>query len=119
MGYRPFFYGTDNTTNEITSDLIRSLTNGGIYNSPKTLTLTANDDTTRFIVAYPADTSREGFIKATIESGLSIEVTSIYNKNVDVEVQGANGYPVTKPYTVWVYQPAKITPNETHKIILG
>ena len=119
MGYRPFFYGTDNTTNEITSDLIRSLTNGGIYNSPKTLTLTANDDTTRFIVAYPADTLREGFLKATIESGLPIEVTSIYNKNVGIEVQGANGYSVTKPYTVWVYQPAKITPNETHKIILG
>ena len=119
IGYRPFFYGTDNTTNEITSDLIRSLTNGGIYNTSKILTLTASDDTTRFIVAYPADTLREGFTKATIESGFSIEITSTYSKNVNVEVQGANGYTITKPYTVWVYQPAKITPNETHKIILG
>lgn len=119
IGYRPFFYGIDNTTGEITSDLIRGLTNGGIYNTSKTLTLTASDDTTRFIVAYPADTLREGFTKATIESGFSIEITSTYSKNIDVEVQGANGYTVTKPYTVWVYRPAKITPNETHKIILG
>ena len=119
IGYRPFFYGMDNTTDEITSDVIRSLTNGGIYNTSKTLTLIANDDTTRFIVAYPADTLREGLIKATIESGFSIEITSTYRKNIDVEVQGANGYTITKPYTVWVYQPAKITPNETHKIILG
>lgn len=119
IGYRPFFYGIDNTTNEITSDVIRNLTNGGIYNTSKTLTLTASDDTTRFIVAYPADTLREGLTKVTIESGLSIEITSTYSKNVDVEVRGANGYTTTKPYTVWVYQPAKITPNETHKIILG
>ena len=109
----------DNTTDEITSDLIRSLTNGGIYNTSKTLTLTAGQDSTRFIVAYPADTLRPGLAKVTIETGFSIEITSSYNKIVNVEVKGANGYTITKPYIVYVYQPAKITPNETHKIILG
>lgn len=119
IGYRPFFYGIDNTTDEITSDLIRSLTNGGIYNTSKALTLTAGEDSTRFIVAYPADTLRPGLTKVTIETGLSVEITSSYSQITNIEVKGANGYTVTKPYIVYVYQPAKITPNETHKIILG
>ena len=119
-GYRAFFYGSVDNTEEITSAVIRGLSNGGNYNGKKEVTISAVDGAKRFIVAYPAASTRAGVSDAQIQGSVAIAVTSSYKKmNTTVEVEGANGYTTTKPYTVWVYEPAQIAAGETHKVTLA
>ena len=121
-GYRSFFYGMDNTNEEITGDYIREhLTNGGIYNSQKKLIFDVSEltDATRFIVAVPADSTRSGLVNAIILTSLNANVTKEY-KELDtfIPVEGANNYKAAN-YKLWVYQPASIAENEVHVVTLS
>ena len=118
-GYRAAFCGIDNGTGALTSDLIRGLANKFNYNGKKEYTLTAGDDTTRFIVAVHTDNTRAGLTSAEITTSMNAQAKDDYTYTADaVEVEGANKYTAEK-YDVWVYQPAQITPGETHKITLA
>lgn len=120
-GYRSYFYGsiTGKVPTEITSELIRtSLTNGGAYNSKKELTITPGADGAKaVIVAYPANTSRGGLQEVLLTSTMSLDITKNYEKQINVEVEGANGYE-SIPYTVYMYAPSQIGGDEVHKITL-
>lgn len=128
VGYRAAFAGKDNTTGTLTSDLIRGLkckidsnasVNGFNYNTKKEIELTADADTTRFIVAVHTDNTRAGLTSAIITSSMNADATKDYDyaENL-VKVEGVNHY-TADDYDVWVYQPAKITEGETHKITLA
>lgn len=121
--YRNFFYGAlASTTAEapVTSELIRSLTKGGAYNSAKTLTLKAADvvGTKRIIVAYPASTTRGGLNSVLLTSPMNADITSAYKEQINVEVEGANGYTAI-PYKVFIYEPAELSSTEVHQIELA
>lgn len=119
-GYRAFFYGSVANKDEITSSVIRGLSNGGNYNGKKEVTISAVDGVQRFIVAYPAASTRAGISEAQIQGSVAIAVTSSYKKmDTTVEVEGKDGYTTTVPYTVWVYEPAQIADGETHKVTLA
>lgn len=120
-GYRAFFYGSVADDGEITSAMIRGLNNGGNYNSGKDITISAVDGAKRFIVAYSSTlpSARKGVSNAEIQGSVAIAVTSQYSKlDTTVAVEGKDGY-ATHPYTVWVYEPAKIAAGETHKVKLA
>ncbi len=124
-GYRPFFYGVNDTSKEnivYNSDLIRGLNNGGVYDSKKTLTISSNELAKRFIIAIPRDSLnalRTGIASAKITTSLNADVLDFY-KELDtmVDVQGADGYAVTVPYKVWVYEPQSIATEEVHEVVL-
>lgn len=119
-GYRSFFYGVDTTDGEINSDLIRGLTNGGAYNGVKTLNIApgATAGAKRVIVAFPANTTRGGLKEVLLTSTMNLDITSSYVQGTNVNVEGANGYSAIA-YKVYVYQPAQIGGDETHKITLA
>lgn len=117
-GYRNFFYGVVDNTDTITSDMIRGLNKGGAYNASQTFNVEVTGTTAkRIIVAYPADTARDGLTKAIITTSMNADVTSEYVEQSNVLVEGANGY-TAKAYTVFVYQPAKLS-AQTHQITLA
>lgn len=117
-GYRNFFYGVVDNTDTITSDMIRGLNKGGAYNASQTFDVEVTGTTAkRIIVAYPADTTRGGLTKAIITTSMNADVTSEYVEQSNVLVEGANGY-TAKAYTVFVYQPAKLS-AQTHQITLA
>ena len=127
-GYRAAFAGINNSTGALTSDLIRGLATKWNYNAKKEITLTAGDDTTRFIIAVPASNTRSGLTNAIITSSMNADATKDYTYTEDaVRVKGANEYVTAATgdaangelYDVWVYEPAKITSGETHKITLA
>lgn len=119
-GYRSFFYGVDTGDGEITSTLIRGLTNGGAYNGTKTLNIApgATAGAKRVIVAFPANTTRAGIKEVLLTSTMNLDITSSYAAKPNVSVEGANGYTAIE-YKVFVYQPASIGGDETHKITLA
>lgn len=119
-GYRAFFYGMVDNTNEINSDLIRSLINGGAYDEPKILRLAALEGDKRSIIALPADSTREGITSILLASTMNIPITNEYKKLENtINVEGLNGY-AAKPYNVYVYEPdAGIGSDEVHIIELG
>lgn len=119
-GYRSFFYGADNGNGEIDSSVIRSLTNGGAYNGKKELNCAAasKSNATRVIVAYPANTTRDGLILVNLTSTLNADITKDFVQKGNVTVEGVNGYSGI-PYKCFVYQPAKIDSTETYKITLS
>lgn len=127
-GYRASFCGVDNGTGALTSDLIRGLKNKFNYNGQKTFDLTASSDTTRFIIAVPANNTRAGLTSAQITTSMNAQAKNDYNYTENaVRVKGANNYVTSATgdaangelYDVWVYQPAQITDGETHKITLS
>ena len=119
-GYRSFFYGVDTSDGEITSATIRALTNGGAYNGTKTLNIAPGTTAgaKRVIVAYPANTSRAGIKEVLLTSTMNLDITSSYVAKPNVTVEGANSY-TGIAYKVYVYQPASIGSDETHKITLA
>lgn len=129
-GYRKSFIGADNGTGPLTSDLIRSLVclkvdahgttyNGFNYDGKKEYEVKAGDDTTRFIIAVPMSNKRAGLSSAFITTSMMAPAIDEYVKTENaVDVEGANDYTAAS-YKVWIYQPASITPGETHKITLA
>ena len=127
-GYRASFCGIDNGTGALTSDLIRGLANKFNYNDKKEYELVAGADTTRFIIAVPANNTRSGLTSALITTSMNAQAKNDYDYSENaVRVKGANNYVTSATgdaangelYDVWVYQPAQITPGETHKITLA
>lgn len=119
-GYRSFFYGMDDTAGEINSALIRGLTNGGNYNASKTFTLKAADKegVKRFIVAYPASSTRGGLSEVLLTSTMNLDITANYVQQANVDVEGVNGYDAVA-YKVFVYSPPQIGADEVHQIKLA
>lgn len=118
--YRNFFYGAINSSTSeapLTSELIRSLNKGGAYNEEKIITINAKN-AKRIIIAYPADSTREGLKSALLTSSMNLNITSLYKEKFNIRVSGANGY---KPilYKVFVYEPAELDSNEIHQIKLA
>ena len=109
-----------NNTDEINSALIRSLINGGAYDEPKTLRLSALEGDKRSIIALPADSTREGITSILLASTMNIPITNEYRKLENtINVEGLNGY-TAKPYNIYVYEPdAGIGSDEIHVIELG
>lgn len=117
-GYRQIFYGVNNSTEPLTSDIIRGLTPGNKAASATTInSIKAQEGTKRIIIAVPQSSGLK-VTAANITSSLNADVTSNYIKQSPVDVEGANGYQ-TVPYDVFVYQPASIDPTEDHKVVIG
>lgn len=129
-GYRAAFIGKDNGTGALTSALIRGLicktneqtpknVNGFNYNGKKEYVVTADADTTRFIIAVPSTNTRTGLSSAIITTSLNAVATGNYTYTEDaVDVEGKDGYTAIK-YDVWVYQPASMDEGQTHLITLA
>lgn len=117
-GYRQIFYGVNNSTEPLTSAIIRGLTPGNKAASAISInSIKAKSDTKRIIIAVPQSSGLK-VTAANITSSLNADVTSSYVKQSPVNVEGANGYTAV-PYDVFVYQPASIDPTEDHKVVIG
>lgn len=119
-GYRAMFAGMLADTDTLDSAKIRTLTNGG-NPTGRTITFKAADLTgvKRFIIAIPAS-SNLSITSAKITSSMGADALNNYiRQDQDIEVKGANDYNVTKPYKVWVYQPASIADVEVHEVTIG
>lgn len=117
-GYRSFFYGVVKT-DTLDSAVIRGLTNGGAYNSAKTLTVTVNgSDGVGIVVAVPADSTRAGVKEVLLTTSMNADITADYAVSTTVDVEGANGY-TAKSYKIYFYKPAKLTSGQSHKITLA
>ena len=108
---------------DLNSDIIRSLTNGGAYNEEKTLVLKASDyenAVIQSIIAIPESNPREGLVSAELTSAMNVSILSEYKllENL-IEVEGNEGYTAI-PYRIYVYSPATgIGTDEVHTIKLG
>lgn len=122
-GHRSFFYGMIPQVEDLNSDIIRSLTNGGAYNEEKTLVLKASDyenAVIQSIIAIPESNPREGLVSAELTSAMNVSILSEYKllENL-IEVEGNEGYTAI-PYRIYVYSPATgIGTDEVHTIKLG
>lgn len=117
-GYRSFFYGVVKT-DTLDSSVIRGLTNGGAYNSAKTLTVAVNSaDGVGIVVAVPADSTRAGIKEVLLTTSMNADITADYAVSTAVDVEGANGY-TAKSYKIYFYKPAKLTSGQSHKITLA
>lgn len=117
-GYRSFFYGVVKT-DTLDSSVIRGLTNGGAYNSDKTLTVAVNSaDGVGIVVAVPADSTRAGIKEVLLTTSMNADITADYAVSTAVDVEGANGY-TAKSYKIYFYKPAKLTSGQSHKITLA
>lgn len=117
-GYRSFFYGVVKT-DVLDSAVIRGLTNGGAYDSAKTLTVTVNGaDGVGIVVAVPADSTRTGVKEVLLTTSMNADITADYVVSTPVDVEGANGY-TAKSYKIYFYKPAKLTSGQSHKITLA
>ena len=122
QGYRAAFAGMDTSTDAIDSNLIRNLSESWNYNSRKELVFdasTLSKKPTRFIVAIPKDSVRNGLVNANIMTSMNADCTRDYVLMDDyVNVKGVNDYEGVD-YKVWIYAPASIGTSEAHKIILN
>ena len=122
--YRSFFYGKINKElDELTSEDIRSLTNGGDYNTSKTIEIKANGDANvkYFIIAIPEDNTREGITNADSTDGLIVTVTGQWTKNEKIikVADARGGENGLKNYKLSYWKADKIDANTVHKVTLG
>ena len=118
-GYRNCFYGTLTHKNELTSDIIRSLTKTNAAVSAGTsLTLNIPVDTLRAVVAYPADATTVDILSSVKDANASdAQVNSAFTL-ITLPVEGANGYEA-KTYKVFYKDWADpVTAANTYKVIL-
>lgn len=126
VGYRQYFYGMSDNTDELDSAAIRALSHKSTkaYTAGTTLTLNANEKAgaVRAILAIPANqitSTRKGLTKVTMPSAMDAETTGTWVLQEDtVDVEGLNGYEAI-PYKVWIYQPASLDSTEQYKITLA
>lgn len=120
-GYRPIFYGMTTSTADLNSAAVRALTKIDAAPAAQKVTFKAANlaGVKRFIVAIPASSSLT-VKKAIITSSQNADATSDYVKQTaTVAVQGAAGYTTTKPYNIWIYEPASIASVEVHEVTIG
>lgn len=90
-GYRNSFYGTMETKDEITSDIIRGLAgvSGAALSNGSSFEIPVPVGAMRVIIAYPATLDDISSVKD--ENGMSAEISSSFVPQT-VSVEGANGY---------------------------
>lgn len=115
-GFRKYFHGTTTDTVQLTSDIVRGLTNStGAYRA-QTLTLQVQKGAARVIVAC-IGTAR-GVTKVINKSALNADITETFKKST-LAVEGAGGYKAVD-YNVWVFIPASPFENPaTLEVTLG
>jgi hypothetical protein len=123
-GYRSFFYGyVTKELDELTSDDIRGLTNGGAYSAAKNVEIKANGatDVKYFIVAIPKDSTRGGVNKVESTAGMTVTVTDQWTKNgKTMEVADARGGENgLKEYYISYWTSASIDSATVHKVYLA
>lgn len=126
-GYRSFFYGAITVpTSELTSEIIRGLTNAGNYNTEKAFTIKADGATNlkAFIVAIPDSNTRSGITKVNSTAGMTIDMTESYVKGDNISVADWRGTidevdqnPVS--YKIYAWEPASIDSGTVHEFTLG
>lgn len=113
-GYRNLFYGysTAESIADINSTLVRSLT--GIKDGKQTLpVLSENTSAKSIVVATPHSSSRT--LSVVMPSSSRADVTSQFEKQTTVNVEGANGFQAIS-YDIWIYKPA--TMDGTYEITI-
>ena len=146
-GYRPFFYGAISvapTSDNLTSEVIRSLTNGGNYDNSKTFKIIAEDFIPdgdarpsepklylkAFIVAIPRANTRSRITSVFSTTGMRINVTSSYPETPSCTIQVADARgnnlndesnPLWNPtsYDIYIWNPASIDADTVHEFTLG
>jgi predicted nucleic acid-binding Zn-ribbon protein len=127
-GYRSFFYGAITVpTSDLTSEIIRGLTNAGAYDATKTFTISADGatDLKAFIVAIPNASTRAGITKVDSTAGMIVSMTESYvclDKTVLVAdcrgtVDGVDTNTVS--YKIYAWEPSTIDSGTIHEFTLG
>lgn len=132
-GYRKFFYGpVSKDITALTSEDIRSLTDGGKYKA-QTIEIKANgvDTYKAFVIAIP-DGTTSSITEAKSTAGMVVDITDSYNlSDTKVAVADKRGGAVTKDgdtftsnnnpkeYKLYVWSPASIGGGVVHSITLG
>ena len=127
-GYRSYFYGAITVpTSQLTSEIIRDLTNAGNYNGAKSFTIKADGATNlkAFIVAIPNSNTRAGITHVDSTAGMTVDMTESYvlqDKTVSVAdyrgtVEGVDTN--TVPYKIYAWEPASIDSGAVHVFTLG
>jgi hypothetical protein len=117
-----YFYGVlkTNSTTTLTSAIIREGTKkNSAYSSGNLPLIKAStvENRKRIFVACPAD--KTGVTKVIMPSAQNFDCTSDFKKQTStVEVKGAEGAKGIA-YNVWVYEPAKISDDQTFTVTLG
>jgi len=115
-GVRYMFYGAMTTDAALSSATIRALGHSEAAAKKTITTFGAGAGAVKVVVAVPAGYK---VTKVLMPSAMSADATNSFVKsNVQVDVEGANGYTATK-YDVWVYQPASIDATETYAVTIG
>lgn len=118
-GYRNCFYGTLTHKNELTSDIIRSLTKTNAAVAAGTaIILDIPVDTLRAVIAYPADATTLDILSSVKDANASdAQVNSAFTL-MTLAVEGANGYEA-KAYKVFYKDWADpVTAANTYKATL-
>jgi len=123
-GYRAWFVGGD-SSKTLDSATIRKLTNMGTPTST-TFELKAADyaGCTRIVVAIPS-AANKSVTEVYLKSSSNADILGEFKLQKDgeavktVEVAGTNNYTTTKPYKVWVYEPASLDSTEVYTITVG
>lgn len=113
-GYRNIFWGMVSNTDDITSAVIRGLSNKKKYAGGNLPVLSPSSSHKRIIVACEA--TKTGITKVVMPSSSNADCTGSFIRQDDVQVEGANGFQATT-YKVWVYEPAVMA--GTYQITLG
>lgn len=122
-GYRSYFYGalaTSTAEAPLTSTLIRGLNNSGKKASKGATHNYAAGSVSgakRVVIAIPKSANVKPS-EVLLTSTLNANITADFAAKEDVSVEGVGGYTAV-PYSVWVYEPAKLDAGETYKITLG
>ena len=134
IGYRKFFYGAvSKDIADLTSEDIRSLTDGGKYKA-QTIEIKANgvEGLKAFVIAVP-DGTTSSIVKAESTVGMVVDVTGNYSlSDTKVLVADKRGGAVVKDesgavtsnnnpkdYKLYVWSPATIGSGVIHSIQLG
>lgn len=115
-GFRKYFYGTTTDTVQLTSDIVRGITNSTAGYRAQTLTVQVPAGAARVIVACVA--TAKGVTKVINKTALNADITATFVKST-LAVEGAGGYKAVD-YNVWVFQPASPFENAaTLEVTLG
>ena len=114
--FRKYFYGATTGTEEVTSDIVRGLTNSTAAYKAQTLKITVPAKSARVIISCIEGVT--GVTRVINKSAMNADITQNFIKST-VNVEGAGGY-ASKPYNTWVFKPAVPFENQAElEITLG
>ena len=117
-GYRSWFVGGDSKST-LDSTTIRALTNKATSYGTIEVKAEAYAGCKRIVVAIP-EAAKKTIKSVYLKSASNADILGEFKlQNSTIEVEGANGYTITKPYKVWVYQPAQLDPSEIYTITVA